>query len=416
MEKIQEQILKYYTQMKQQCQKIQKEVQGHLIYQIKKNRKVLIPIDVNKLKDTGDLFGTLTEEVSHGKDALEGRQDKKVAEDKSNDEKGLESLGRPANDYVKNKLGDDNNSNISLTTDGIDLTNADVGEKVGDVIQLIVYVGTGGVEKVLRIDPNGQLIDVPDLFGKTGEFTLGALKAGGEDLSLNTYKIPKRFQYNTLPYKYGELFGHSTMSALGILGFFIGSGMEGGGLLVAPETGGSSLAVASLGGVVEGYSAGVTTTSAINFGKVVYEIKAMKNGESSSESSSTEVSDEKNSDNLQKEETIKDDETSKNRNLEDAASKVQELSDQIKIELKKNKNIIEVTRDGQKMYYDKKSKCYFYVDKTHSYLHYEVFDRTGKHIGVIDGEELKEALKSGKEIKNIVNKKGAKLGRTAKVK
>ena len=41
----------------------------------KKNRKVLIPIDVNKLKDTGDLFGTLTEEVSHGKDALEGRQD-----------------------------------------------------------------------------------------------------------------------------------------------------------------------------------------------------------------------------------------------------------------------------------------------------------------------------------------------------
>ena len=68
------------------------------------------------------------------------------------------------------------------------------------------------------------------------------------------------------------------------------------------------------------------------------------------------------------------------------------------------------------MDYDKKSKCYFYVDKTHSYLHYEVFDRTGKHIGVIEGEELKEALKSGKEIKKIVNKKGVKLGRTAKVK
>jgi len=45
-----------------------------------KNRKVLIPIDVNKIKDTGDLFGTIAEEVSHGKDALEGRQDKKVAE------------------------------------------------------------------------------------------------------------------------------------------------------------------------------------------------------------------------------------------------------------------------------------------------------------------------------------------------
>ena len=99
-----------------------------------KNRKVLIPIDVNKIKDTEDLFGTIAEEVFHGKDALEGRQDKKIAEDETNDEKGLESLGRPANDYVKNKLGDDNNSNILLTTDGIDLTNADVGEKVGDVI------------------------------------------------------------------------------------------------------------------------------------------------------------------------------------------------------------------------------------------------------------------------------------------
>ena len=99
----------------------------------RKNRKVLIPIDVSKIGDINELFGTLTEEVSHGKDALEGRQDKKVAKDKSNDEEGLESLGRPANDYVKNKLGEDNNnSKIKLSTDGIDLTNADVGEKVGD--------------------------------------------------------------------------------------------------------------------------------------------------------------------------------------------------------------------------------------------------------------------------------------------
>ena len=90
----------------------------------KKNRKVLIPIDVSKIGDINELLGTLTEEVSHGKDALEGRQDKKVAEDKSNDEEGLESLGRPANDYVENKLGEDNNSKIKLSTDGIDLTNA----------------------------------------------------------------------------------------------------------------------------------------------------------------------------------------------------------------------------------------------------------------------------------------------------
>ena len=106
-----------------------------------KNRKVLIPIDVSKIGDINELFGTLTEEVSHGKDALEGRQDKKVAEDKSNNEKGLESLGRPANDYVKNKLGEDNNSKIKLSTDGIDLTNANVGEKVGDN-SLALEVGT----------------------------------------------------------------------------------------------------------------------------------------------------------------------------------------------------------------------------------------------------------------------------------
>ena len=102
----------------------------------RKNRKVLIPIDVNKIEDIKELLGTLTEEVAHGKDALEGRQDKKVAEDKSNDEEGLETLGRPANEYVKKKFGEDNNSKINLTTDGIDLSNADVGEKVGDVTTL----------------------------------------------------------------------------------------------------------------------------------------------------------------------------------------------------------------------------------------------------------------------------------------
>ena len=106
-----------------------------------KNRKVLIPIDVNKIKDTEDLFGTIAEEVSHGKDALEGRQDKKVAEDETNKEKGLESLGRPANDYVKNKLGD-NSSDIQLSTDGIDLTNADVGEKIGDNPFLMIIGAT----------------------------------------------------------------------------------------------------------------------------------------------------------------------------------------------------------------------------------------------------------------------------------
>lgn len=283
----------------------------------KKNKKVLIPIDVSKIGDINELLGTLTEEVSHGKDALEGRQDKKVAEDKSNDEEGLESLGRPANDYVKNKLGEDNNSKIKLSTDGIDLSNADVGEKVGDVNtqddRNSGYAETLPSQqkdpwlnkmnfKLLRLRKNTDeflektLISsfylhtrAYSILSDSGEtirdFTLGALKAGGEDLSLNTYKIPKKFQYNTSAYKYGELFGHSTMSAIGILGTIIGSGMEGGGTAAAPATGGLSLIGVPAGVVVQTYSAGLTATSAINSAKAGLDIKVMKSegGSSGSE-------------------------------------------------------------------------------------------------------------------------------------
>uniref|UniRef100_UPI00300873C6 hemagglutinin repeat-containing protein n=1 Tax=Fusobacterium nucleatum subsp. polymorphum TaxID=76857 RepID=UPI00300873C6 len=123
----------------------------------KKNRKVLIPIDVSKIGDINELLGTLTEEVSHGKDALEGRQDLDVAKDTTNDEEGLESLGRPANDYVKNKLGEDNNSKIKLSTDGIDLTNTDVGEKVGDYLPKHEIDAAGGVDKVLKPEAQEEI-------------------------------------------------------------------------------------------------------------------------------------------------------------------------------------------------------------------------------------------------------------------
>ena len=286
----------------------------------KENKRVLIPIDIEKIKKTGDLFGTITEEISHGKDALEGRQDKKVAEDKSNDEEGLESLGRPANDYVKNKLGEDNNSEIKLSTDGIDLSNVDVGEKVGDVntqddwnsgyaetlssqkdelwlnnmhFRLLkfkkgvnefkyVVLGTSIKVNLMLFNPKDKTIR---------DFTLGTFSAGAEDLSLNTYKIPEKFKYNTLSYKYGELFGHSTMSALGILGNITGSGMQGGGTAAASVTNGISLIGAPVGVAVQTYSAGVTATSAINSAKVAYEIKAMKGGGGSSDNNSKEVND-----------------------------------------------------------------------------------------------------------------------------
>ena len=235
---------------------------------------------------------------------------------RSNDEEGLESLGRPANEYVKKKFGEDNNSKIKLTTDGIDLSNADVGEKVGDV-NTQDDRNSGYAEilpsqqrdswlnkmnfKLLRLRKNtDEFVEKTlissfylhmraySILSDSGEtirdFTLGALKAGGEDLSLNTYKIPKRFQYNTLAYKYGELFGHSTMSAIGIVGTIIGSGMEGGGTAAAPATGGVSLGVAALGAGVETYSAGVGAIASTNLPKTRLEIEAMKSEGGSSNS------------------------------------------------------------------------------------------------------------------------------------
>jgi len=126
------------------------------------------------------------------------------------------------------------------------------------------------------------------------DFTLGALKAGGEDLSLNTYKIPKRFQYNTLAYKNGELFGHFTMSVIGILGTIIGSGMEGIGTAAAPVTGGSSVILIGEGILTKTYAAGVGAST--NWAKASLEKKAMKSEGGSSSSSKTETYDKKEKD------------------------------------------------------------------------------------------------------------------------
>jgi len=170
-----------------------KESTGSAYILDEKNRKVLIPIDVNKIKDTGDLFGTIAEEVSHGKDALEGRQDKKVAEDETNKEKGLESLGRPANDYVKNKLGD-NSSDIQLSTDGIDLTNADVGEKVGDYMspEDLKYRKYYREEELPKIDKVEMTFDtVADFYSEKMEKDFKNLKN-----KENVLKYKKIYQEN----------------------------------------------------------------------------------------------------------------------------------------------------------------------------------------------------------------------------
>ncbi|MHB9342082.1 hypothetical protein ACW0TR_02010, partial [Fusobacterium polymorphum] len=73
------------------------------------------------------VIGTIAEEQSHIIGKIEGRQ--KEVPDGS--EKGLESLGRPTNDYFKNQYSK-NDKVIGLKSDGKDYSNVDFGEHVGD--------------------------------------------------------------------------------------------------------------------------------------------------------------------------------------------------------------------------------------------------------------------------------------------
>ena len=73
------------------------------------------------------VIGTIAEEQSHVIGKIEGRQ-KKVPD---GSEKGLESLGKPTNDYFKNQYSK-NDKVIGIVSDGKDYSNVDFGEHVGD--------------------------------------------------------------------------------------------------------------------------------------------------------------------------------------------------------------------------------------------------------------------------------------------
>ena len=80
-------------------------------------------------KTKAGVIGTIAEEQSHVIGKIEGRQ-KKVPD---GSEKGLESLGRPTNDYFKNQYSK-NDKAIGIKSDGKDYSNVDFGENVGDHI------------------------------------------------------------------------------------------------------------------------------------------------------------------------------------------------------------------------------------------------------------------------------------------
>ena len=115
------------------------------------------------------VIGTIAEEQSHVIGKFEGRQ--KVVPDGS--EKGLESLGKPTNDYLKKQYSK-NDKAIDLKSDGKDYSNVDFGENVGDDLDSFEedqYYNINGYKK----DNGGfKVIATP----KKGESELEAITNG----------------------------------------------------------------------------------------------------------------------------------------------------------------------------------------------------------------------------------------------
>ena len=129
------------------------------------------------------VIGTLAEEQSHVIGKFEGRQ--KVVPDGS--EKGLESLGRPTNDYFKNQYSK-NDKAIGIKSDGKDYSNVDFGENVGDAsnpedLKFKKYYR----EEILPKDPNYKKVKFlvstgTNMIPGVGEVKLGIEIFVGEDL------------------------------------------------------------------------------------------------------------------------------------------------------------------------------------------------------------------------------------------
>ena len=92
----------------------------------KKIKTIIINGKDPKNATKAGLIGTIVEEGSHVIGKVEGRQRKT-----GTDEKGLESTGRASNEYFAEKYKNDNTP-ISIHSDGKDYSNVDFGENVGD--------------------------------------------------------------------------------------------------------------------------------------------------------------------------------------------------------------------------------------------------------------------------------------------
>ena len=145
------------------------------------------------------VIGTIAEEQSHIIGKKEGRQ--KVVPDGS--EKGLESLGKPTNDYFKKQYSK-NDKVIGIKSDGKDYSNVDFGENVGDAsnpedLKFKEYYR----KDILSKDPNYKKIKFlvsmgTNMIPGVGEVKLGIEMFVGEDLlTEEKYDLIDRVQIGT---------------------------------------------------------------------------------------------------------------------------------------------------------------------------------------------------------------------------
>ena len=145
------------------------------------------------------VIGTIAEEQSHVIGKKEGRQ--KVVPDGS--EKGLESLGKPTNDYFKKQYSK-NDKAIELKSDGKDYSNVDFGENIGDAsnpedLKFKEYYR----KDILSKDPNYKKIKFlvsmgTNMIPGVGEVKLGIEMFVGEDLlTEEKYDLIDRVQIGT---------------------------------------------------------------------------------------------------------------------------------------------------------------------------------------------------------------------------
>lgn len=100
-----------------------------------------------------------------------------------------------------------------------------------------------------------------------------------------TYGAYKPKEINKPSYQLGRIIGHTASTVGGTLGAIGGKGLEEGGIIAAPATGGLSLGITGVGYIVSGYSAGVAVNGVKGVTKSIANLTNSNNTSSSSGSS-----------------------------------------------------------------------------------------------------------------------------------